>query len=369
MVVYTGAIVWIILLAALNNRGVIELSNKYEVTPLQSFFAMFYLVFFTGLRSGGADTYAYIGAYIKLLPGINRVAAMLFNYHEPENLFYAFGIFMKTLFGNNYTPYLLSIAALSGFSIAKFFRKYSIGFYTSMILFMLCGYWTWMYNGIRQFWATSIVYLCFGFLEAGNPFLYVLGVIIASRLHTSALIMLPIYYLVRTEPWTKRALIPILVAAFALFLNAPFMYILEGVATSTEYGSILNNSYFMSDSGSNPIRTLLFAIPTVLAFINRDTIERKAPDYIKICVNMSLICVCVSAVANATSGIYIGRLPIYFSLYNLVLYPWMFCHTELKNQRGMVPAIMLLYVAYFIYDNFIHGNIIYTSNILGLTFK
>lgn len=369
MIVFTGALIWIAVLYIINNRGIVDFSEEYKVTQLQSFIAMSYLVFFLGLRSGGADSFAYIEQYMKLEPGIRRVVTLLFNFHEPENFFLAFGTFMKSLFGDNYTPYLFSITALSGYSIARFFRKYSVSFYTSMILFMFLGYWTWMYNGIRQFWAASILYLCFDALVKGNLFLYVLGILIASRLHTSALIMIPVYFLVRSEPWTRRSLIPILVAAFALFLNVPFMHVLESIAIETEYGSILNNYYFMSDSGSNPIRTILYAIPTALAFINRDIIEREAPLFIKICVNMSLICVCVSAVANVTSGIYIGRLPIYFSLYNLVLYPWLFCHIETKDQRIVIPSITLLFLIYFVYINYYYSNITYYSDILGLTFK
>ena len=366
MIIYTGALIWIFLLYAFDNAGIIDLSDRIEASHLIAFLAMFYLVFFIGLRSAGADTSAYLANYNNIEPGFDKAISMLYNFQKEENLFAAYGILVKTLFGNNYTPYLFGIASFSGLAVSKVLYKYSENYYLSMFFFVLWGTWSWMYNGIRQFWAVSIVFLCLSLIQNNNPFLYVIGVLIASRIHTSALMMLPVYFIVNGEPWRRKTIIPVVLTAFAIIFTAPFLGALGSVTEGMDYGEVLNGYYFSTDTGSNPIRTIVFAIPTVLAFMNRDTIEKEAPDIIKICVNMSLLCVCVSAIANVTSGIYIGRLPIYFSIYNMILYPWLFCNTEIKERKGWIPLIMMFYGAYYVFENYIHGRPYYYSEILGL---
>ncbi|MBR4333253.1 MAG: EpsG family protein [Clostridia bacterium] len=369
MIIYTGALFWVLLLFIMNNNGRISLTEKQAASRFSAFLAMFYLVFFLGMRSAGADTAAYLGSYSRIQPGFGRALRTLFNFQEDETLFEAYGIVVKTLFGSNYTPYLFGIAAFSGFAVAKCLHQYSEGFFTSMLLFILWGTWGWMYNGIRQFVAVSITFMCLPMIEKRQPIRYFIAVLIASRIHTSALMMIPVYFLVNSEPWRAKTLVMVLAAAFAVFFTSPFLGALETVTEGTEYGDILSNTYFSSDDGSNPIRTLVFAVPTALAFMERETIAREAPDHIKICVNMSIMCVCVSAIANVTSGIYIGRLPIYFSVYNLILLPWIFCHTEVGRQKGWVPALMLLYIAYYVYENYLFSHPYYYSEPLGLMIR
>lgn len=366
MIIYTGALFWVLLLMLYSSGGTISLSRRQEATGVQAFLAMFYLVFFLGMRSAGADTAAYLRSYADTQPGLGHAVRTLFNFREEETLFAAYGIVMKTLFGSNYTPYLFGIAAVSGFAVAKCLHRYSEGYFTSMLLFVLWGTWSWMINGIRQFMAVALTFLALSLIEESKPIRYFIVVFIASRIHTSALLMIPVYFLVHGEPWSIRTLIAILVAVFAVLFTSPFLGALETVTEGMDYNGVLSNSYFLEDTGSNPIRTLVFAIPTVLAFMERDTIKHEAPDVIKICVNMSVICVCVSAIANVTSGIYIGRLPIYFSVYNMILLPWLFCHTDIKDRAGWIPTLMLVYAAYFIYENYIHGHPYYMSEALNL---
>ena len=179
--------------------------------------------------------------------------------------------------------------------------------------------------------------------------------------------MIPVYFLVRSEPWETKTLITVGIAAFSVVFTNYFLNTMVTVTESMnlDYGSVFSNNYFLEDDGSSPIRTLIYAVPTIMAFTQRDTIRREAPDLIKVCVNMSIVCVCVSAIANVTSGIYVGRLPIYFSMYNLILLPYLFIHTDVKN-RGWILPVMLMYIALFIYENYFYGHPYYYSEFLGL---
>ena len=366
MVIYTGALIWVLVIYLYNNNGVIALDETQEVSFRQALFAMSYLVFFIGLRSAGADTATYISGYNQYPTGVEAVVRALFDFKTEETLFVAYGIAMKTLFGSNYAPYLLGIATITGFAVVKCLQKYSVGFFTSMILFILWGTWTWMFNGMRQFLAVAITFWSLSFIDEDNPIKYIIAVLIAGRIHTSALMLVPLYFLIRSEPWHAKTVATIFMAVLAVVFSNRFLSLFGTITARTEYGNILTSNYFLGDDGSNPIRTLLFAIPPILAFLVRDTIERDAPDVIKICVNMSIICVCVSAIANVTSGIYIGRLPIFFSVYNMILIPWIFCSTDIRDRQGLIPGIMFLYFTEYVYEYYFRGHIYYASDILHL---
>ena len=366
MLIYTGALIWVLLIYLYNNNGVIAFDEKQGATRGQAFMAMFYLVLFIGMRSAGADTAAYLRSYSQYPTGVTIALRTLFDLKKNESLFEAYGILMKTVFGNDYTPYLFGIAAITGFAVAKCLYKYSEGYFTSMVLFILWGTWSWMFNGIRQFLAVSITFLGLILIDEDEPIKYIIVVLIASRIHTSAIMMIPVFLLIRSEPWQGKTIITILVAVFAVVFSSQFLNALGILLNGTDYSSVLTNSYFLSDDGSNPIRTVLYALPTVLSFICREEIEQKAPYHIKICVNMSIICVCVSAIANVTSGIYIGRLPIYFSVYNMILLPWIFCNTSIKEQQGWIPGVMGLYLTEYIYEYYFSSHIYYASDKLHL---
>ena len=368
MIIFSGVLVWIIILDLLNN-GRLSLQDAQYTTKTCAFLSMAYFVFFLGLRNAGADTHAYLLGYKKIEPGIQNLLKILTHFTEEESLFDAYGIFMKSIFGDNYVPYLFGIAAVSGFAVAICLYKYSVGFYTSMILFTLWGIWVWMYNGIRQFLAVSLSFLCLTIIDDEKPLRYILCILIISRIHTTALIMIPVLLLVTGEPWRLRTLIIILLAVFGVVFTSPFMEILEVITTGTEYNNTLTTINFLSDTGSHPIRTIVFAIPPLLAFLVRDEIRNRAPIVIKLCVNLSILCVVVSAIANVTSGIYIGRLPIYFSVYDLILLPWIFINTKIREKPGWISLIMILYVMLYIYENYIHGNIYYSSEVLNIYLK
>ena len=366
MIIYTGALLWMLLIYLYKYDGIIAFDEMQEASKLEAFLVMFPLVFFIGLRSRGADTTTYISSYNLLPVGFKVAIHTLLDFSKRETLFEAYGIFMKTIFGSNYTPYLFGIAAGSGYAITKVLRRYSDAFFTSTILFMLWGTWAWMFNGIRQFWAVSITFLGLRFIDEDKPVQYLIIVLIASRIHATALLMIPIYFIVRGNPWELKTLVTIIFAISIILSSNHFLGILVTAMEGMDYGNILTSEYFINDNGSHPIRTVLYSIPTVLAFMERETIKNCGSGIIKICVNMSIICVCFSAIANVTSGLYFGRLPIYFSIYNMILLPWIFCHTDVREQKGWIPAIMILYTAFYIYEHYFYGFYRYTSEILHL---
>ena len=113
-----------------------------------------------------------------------------------------------------------------------------------------------------------------------------------------------------------------------------------------------------TDDGTNIIRVLVESIPTIIAFIYKNKIKKISTPIIDLCINMSkrgsgkyVISVILS------SGIMIGRLPIYFTMYNLILLPWLISNLFERNVKILIYYIAIIcYFTYFYYQFFITWN-------------
>lgn len=369
MIVYIGMILWILFLGAVCRKRIVLNSltgqTEYRATSQQAFLSMAIVVFFIGLRSAGADTHAYISMYQSLPTGISSIVETLKS-GESEAGFTVFGILVKTFLSEDFHVYLFLIAAISGFCVVFALKKYSPYFTTSMLLFMLMGTFTWMINGIRQFLAVSIAFAAVGLILKRKMIPYILLILFLSTIHTSAIILLPIYFIVGGEAWNKRTMLILGLSVAVIFFTARFTNFLDSALVGTNYEGAVEQ--FAMDDGSNPIRTMISAVPVVIAFMNRRIVKRKGSAMINVCINMSIIGVALSIVANVTSGILMGRLPIYFTIYNLILLPWLVYETCGKLRDIIYPAMIGCYAFFFYYENFATNHYYYISDILHMNF-
>ena len=76
-------------------------------------------------------------------------------------------------------------------------------------------------------------------------------------------------------------------------------------------------------------------------------------------MNASMITMALYLVSMVTSGIYVGRLPIYTSLYGYMLLPWVIDQIFEKNSAILVKVLMIVcYLGFFYYQmHFTWGNL------------
>lgn len=74
------------------------------------------------------------------------------------------------------------------------------------------------------------------------------------------------------------------------------------------------------------------------------------------CVNMSVISTGIYLISMFTSAIMIGRLPIYFSIYNYILLPWEIKNLFTKRSANLIVAFVVFF--YLLY-NFFQVSIVY----------
>ena len=99
---------------------------------------------------------------------------------------------------------------------------------------------------------------------------------------------------------------------------------------------------------------LVYSIPTILSLFCRKKIAKSGDRVIQIACNMGIISTALYLVSMVTSGIFMGRLPIYCSLYaNGILLPWEFKYVFGKNMKTLSIVCFLMF--YYIQMHFVWG--------------
>lgn len=378
MTVYWFMMAWVILfgiLAQVTSKRVCVgeyLGEEVYETRAHLFMAVVtfaVIVFFAGARSYVADTTAYIKMFNDY-PLFQNAYDVIFDSNAREPGFRLFSILIKTYISDNYTVWLSIIAVISGGCVMIPLYKYSCNFGVSAFLFMASCQFTWMFNGMRQFLVAAIIFSCTGLILKNKTLLYIIIVCILSTIHKSAFILIPMYFIAQGEPWNKRTLLFIGFIVLAMLFTSKFTSLLTDVVEQTDYASSVNE-FKTTDDGTSPIRILVESIPIIMAFFYRNKIKDKLTPIIKLSINMSLIASGLYIISKiASSGILLGRLPIYFSMYNLILLPWLLKNIFEKREKDLIYYIMILcYFAFFYYQMVVAwGGMGYSSTILNIKY-
>ena len=319
--------------------------DDYRSSLAFSFLVFLPLILIVGNRNKWfADTGAYVSNY-EALP--NSLADFLssVDWNSKDPGFYLFSTVVKMIFGNDFRPWLMTIAMISGICVAITYKRYSNNIVICAFLFFAStDYYGWMMNGMRQFLVAAVLFALFPLLQKRKYVVYILIVLALSTVHTSCLIVIPLFIAALGKPFNKKTLAFLVVCLFAVLFVGRFLNILDDSLQGTAYNNYVSQ---FEDDGTNPFRVLVYAVPSVIAFICRKQITDDTPEIINISINMSLIATGIYVISVFTSGVFIGRVPIYFSLFNYILLPWEIKHFFREEIRKIIWGLMIVF--YFIY--------------------
>ncbi|MEH7444051.1 EpsG family protein [Bacillus sp. JJ1122] len=327
--------------------------SSFSITSISynKLFALATLVSLTlvaGLRSNIGDTYFYKYAY-----EINDFTWE--QVKEKENIgFWILQMILKR-FSEDPQILIFTTAAITNILIVLIFLKYSRQFELSTFVYITGGLYLVSMNGLRQVLTAAIVFTATRFIISGNFIAYALVVLFASTFHESALILLPIYFLVRFKPWSKATIMLLVVAVVIVIGFDQFSTILFSSLEETQYGHYKD----FQEGGANVIRVAVFGAPLLVAFLGKEKLREIFPesDYI---VNMSLIGL-VFMIVSTQNWIF-ARFSLYFTLYQLVLVAWIVKLFKQKEQRLVYLGIIVFYFLFYYYESVISLNINYKSD-------
>lgn len=235
------------------------------------------------------------------------------------------------------------------------FYKYNSYLELQVYIYIASGYLTVTMNGMRQCVAAAILFIFTRLIIKGKFKEYLIIVMIISTIHASALIMIPVYFIVRQEAWSKTVIIMIILACIGVVFYNILSPLLFKALENTQYGDYSE----FNEGGSSFIRTIVNMVPVILAYLKRHELKEEWPES-NIFVNMALINVIF--VAFGMFNWIFNRFTIYMQLYNFILIPFIIrnCFRG-KERRLLYIGVVFCYFIFFYREQVIGMNMSYPS--------
>lgn len=302
-------------------------------------------------RGDIGDTYAYRIVF-RNIPTMGGELAAYLSTNDKDQGFTVLVSLIKSVIGSNEILFFFLIAAFQMFCVVYFFRKYSANFFLCVFMFVIStDYLSWMFNGIRQFVAVCIILLSFGLVLRKRYIPAIFVILLASTIHASALMMIPLIFVIQGRAWNWKTLFLLICVGAAILLIDPFTAFLDSVLAETQYNDLITNDIWRNDDGTNILRALFYSIPAALSLIGKKQVDKRNSPIVNLCVNCSACTAALYFLSVFSSGIYIGRLPIYTTLQGYAVVPWLIDHTFTKRSaRIVVGGLVCGYLAFFYYQ-------------------
>ena len=309
------------------------------------------LIIWCGYRENIGDTWAYKKSFSEMPVSLGGMASYMATVKKDKGFYFVSAV-IKCIVGNHVNIYFIVLAAIQAGVLIYVYRKYSSRYLVSFFLFIAStDYISWMFNGIRQFLAVTITFIGIKFILDKKYAKAIILILIASLMHQSALLVIPFIFIAQGKAWNKKTLL-FMVAVIAIVAGiGQFTNVLDSMLAETQYKNVVSDWQSWNDNGTNALRVLVYAVPSVLSLIGLRFIRNEDDKVINLCTNMSIVSVGFYIVSMFTSGIFIGRLPIYFSLYSYILLPWEIDHMFTKRSARLIYVVMVVgYLGFYLYS-------------------
>jgi transmembrane protein EpsG len=195
--------------------------GKREVNSRSWFFILssILLIFISSFRGDFSSDYSgYVDMYNRYMryPLDSILSRGLFTY--PEKGYLLFQYFVKEIFGDPIYLFILSSILIVAANMLHLF-KYTTDDVLAVMLFLEAGVYYSSFNLMRQVMAAAIVVLGSKYLYERRLIPYLIIIIVASLVHTTALVMIPFYFFCTIRVGKKNIIFyALMFAAIALLL-------------------------------------------------------------------------------------------------------------------------------------------------------
>ena len=262
----------------------------------------------------GPDYFAYEYLYNRL--NESPAQEFLYGVDNQEILFRFFGSLLKSV-GISYQQYITVIAIINLYYMGKICRKYSENPTLSLLIYFCFYYLVWTFSGLRQGLTLAIgVYYLLECLENNKTIKLFITTIILSFIHTSAIVLVPLYFIARID-FKKRTLIFLVLASIfisilpmGLLINhLQWMPIIDKIIPYSTFTNSINNIF--------DFQSIIRIIFLVIAFFYYDAFSQKS-EFSKRVINIYIISYCLYFFLKF-SELTAARISLYGVLLNIIL--------------------------------------------------
>lgn len=296
------------------------------------------IILVSGLRTNIGDTGTYVRSYIDF-EGKTLSEALE---NKGDFGYYLFTYYIYQISSNPQVMIFIN-AFITQLLYFKFFLKYRSLLELQVFMYISSGYYFVTMNGIRQSLAAGIIMIGTKYIINGNFKKFFIVILLSSIFHQSALIMIPIYFIARMKPWSKKIFIMIGLAVVGTLLFYELLPILERILQGTNYEHYIKVFQEGTEQGANILRVLVAAVPLVLVYIRRDYLEDT--NYNKIFINMSVINF-VFMIFSLQTWIF-ARFTMYFNMFNFILLPSVISSWKPNKEKRLLYILFIIFYLLF----------------------
>lgn len=301
------------------------------------------LICFAGLRAidVGADTETYIKAlnYYKSFPKDSILKQKLVWPFDFEDGYFLFTKICAWL-SMNETVFLFTIAILTYIPVCVFIYRYSEEPLISVYTYFAFSCFTYSLGIFRQMMAISIILLGIQYIEKRELIRYMIVIGIAMLFHTTAIIMLPFYWIAQIR--FKHRLYIFFILECALLLTSRAV-ILIAVKVFPKYAGYVGGQY--DKQGGSYLLLIVYNLIIVVAYFMaiREKNEKDKWMHISFCATG---CATLLLVLGYAMGIF-GRIVPYYSIFLLILIPKIVNDYYGKNRIVICVLVTVCLIAMF----------------------
>ncbi len=335
-------------LAYCSQKGILSIaltSKKKLDIPLITMITM--LSLFIGLRRNYNDTYLYRRHYA-IAPAVSEYLET-----DPEftdnPLFYLTQSIFRHHVSENVNVFFLVIAFFSIASIVCFIRKHSNNFPFSMLIFFSVGLFVDFMGAMKQTLAIAVLTYAVTALMDKKYIKFYAIVLIATLFHAYAIffVILPLF---TKTPWTLFTYITIFGFVFILMTFESSLSAFLSAADSM--GKDIAAEEIYDNTGINPLRLAVFAIPPLLSFFFQDNLNDSYTTPKSILMNLSLLSFLVMSLGIFMAANMFGRCAGYFEIGSIIMLPWIIKQVFEERTAKLISIFAgIAYIGFFIYDN------------------
>ncbi|MDP1417452.1 EpsG family protein [Peribacillus simplex] len=293
----------------------------------------------------GTDYFDYVALFHELEGYGNIFDAIKEGSYEPGWIILNF--IVKMVFDNYKYVFVLS-SFLTLFFLFKAIYSYRDRLYVGIGIFIFMStLYNSSFNITRQILAASILLYAVKYIEEKKILKYALLTLFAASFHYSALIFLPIYWVLvssRNNNW--NLLKKIIFSIVTIFIIVLFDFVF-GFITSIEFFS--KYSSYQLNVGKTDFNNLIINLPImIIILMNLKTIKLRNK-FIYDLITLYFIGIVLSFLGYFNN--YIGRATIYFSMSQILIIPFIIkVQTNKYIKLFYMGLIVLYYIILFTYN-------------------
>ncbi len=331
-----------------------EINRKTSIKPYSGSYVFIFLIFWlvAGLRyETGVDWPGYM-LFFNQSKGLEDLfmngTIMSYDYGSQfEFGYFLLNSLLKT-FVNNVQWLFFFVALITNLMLFKSVKKYSTHISLSLLLYFCTVYFILDMSGIRQAIALNLFLLSIEHIVNKNFFKYLLVILLASSFHISALILLPLYFILSKEIKNYVLIAIVGLGMIIAITQTPWLSFFMGKMIGSFYINGITEKLIRYsnrvDIREFGIGFVLNVLIIVLFIIKRKELQKN--NYFNVFLNMyfvSLVLYYYAWELSETSS----RLRLYFSIANVFLFTYLIDIYKVRIKRFLIFSFIIFFSMWY----------------------